>query len=145
MSLWKVFMQDLSFFRFLYEQWYKFKIEIVKVGKILGCLKIGSADSPRVRGGRSAIHEAVHQRLCREVVNRRNSLRTVRQRTADNPPKDRGQSASVGQYLPEAVSVGWQCENSKADGPLGYRGQSANGQKGGSWQLNLSWVTKVYP
>ena len=74
----------------------------------------------------------VHQRLCREVVNRRNSLRTVRQRTADSPPKDRGQSASVGQYLPEAVSVGWQCENSKADGPLGYRGQSANGQKGGS-------------
>jgi len=28
----------------------------------------------------------VHQRLCREVVNRRNSLRTVRQRTADSPP-----------------------------------------------------------
>ena len=28
----------------------------------------------------------VHQSLCREVVNRRNSLRTVRQRTADSPP-----------------------------------------------------------
>ena len=29
----------------------------MKIGKILGCLKFGSADSPRVRGGRSAVHE----------------------------------------------------------------------------------------
>ena len=28
----------------------------------------------------------VHQRLCRVVVNRKNTLRTVRQRTADDPP-----------------------------------------------------------
>ena len=85
MSLLKVFMQYLRFFGFLYEQWSKFKVEIVKVGKIMGCLKISSADSPRVRGGRSAIHEAVHQRLCREVLNLKNTLRTVRQRTADGP------------------------------------------------------------
>ena len=67
----------------------------------------------------------VHQRLCREVVNRKNTLRTVRQRTADGPPE-------AVQNLTEAVSVGLQCKDSKADGPLGYRGQSANGQKGGS-------------
>ena len=28
----------------------------MKVGKILGCLNFGSADSPRVRGGQSAVH-----------------------------------------------------------------------------------------
>ena len=28
----------------------------------------------------------VHQRLCREILNRKNTLRTVRQRTADGPP-----------------------------------------------------------
>ena len=51
------FHARFEIFRFLYEQWYKFKIEIVKVGKILGCLNFGSADSPRVRGGQSAVHE----------------------------------------------------------------------------------------
>ena len=45
----------------------------------------------------------VHQRLCREVVNRKNTLRTVRQRTADGPPE-------AVQNLPEAVSVGLQCK-----------------------------------
>ena len=64
----------------------------------------------------------VHQRLCREVLNCRNTLRTVHQRTADGPPE-------AVQNLTEAVSVGLQCKDSKADGPLGYRGQSANGQK----------------
>jgi hypothetical protein len=62
--------------------------------------------------------ELVHQRLGRVVLNCKNTLRTVRQRTADGPP--------------EAVLVGLQCKDSKADGPPGYRGQSANGQKGGS-------------
>ena len=45
----------------------------------------------------------VHQRLCREVVNRKNTLRTVRQRTADGPQE-------AVQNLPEAVSVGLQCK-----------------------------------
>ena len=69
----------------------------------------------------------VHQRLCREVLNRRKTLRTVRQRTADGPPE-------AVQNSTEAVSVGLQCKDSKADGPPGYRGQSANGQKGGVGQ-----------
>ena len=44
-------------FGILFEQCFQFKVEIVKIGKILGCLKFGSADSPRVRGGRSTVHE----------------------------------------------------------------------------------------
>ena len=54
---------SFDIFGILYEQWSKFKVEIVKFGKILGCLKFGRADGPRVRGGRSAIHEVFHQRL----------------------------------------------------------------------------------
>ena len=100
----------------------------MKVGKIMGCLKISSADSPRVRGGRSAIHEAVHQRLCREVLNLKNTLRTVRQRTADSPPV-------LGRfYQRQFQSVGSVKKNSKADGPPDFRGQSANGQKVGVGQ-----------
>ena len=103
----------------------------MKVGKILGCLNFGSADSPRVRGGQSAVHGTCSPE---KFSNRKNTLRTVRQRTADGPPKDRGRSACVGQFLPEAVSVRWQCENSNADGPPGYRRQSATGQNGGVGQ-----------
>ena len=88
-------------------------------------LKFGSADSPRIRGGQSDVHVT-----CSPEALQRNSQ--PQKYTADGPPKDRGRSACVGQYLSEAVSVERQCENSKADGPLGYRGQSANGQKGGS-------------
>ena len=88
----------------------------MKVGKILGCLNFGSADSPRVRGGQSAVHGTCSPEKF--------SIAKIHC----------GRSACVGQYLPEAVSVERQCENSKADGPLGYRGQSANGQKGGVGQ-----------
>ena len=102
----------------------------MKVGKIMGCLKISSADSPRVRGGRSAIHEAVHQRLCREVLNLKNTLRTVRQRTADGPPV-------LGRICQKQCQSSCSVKNSKADGPLGYSGQSANGQKGGVGQTLL--------
>ena len=48
---------SFEIFGILFEQCSQFKVEIVKIGKILGCLKFGSADSPRVRGGRSAVHE----------------------------------------------------------------------------------------
>ena len=72
----------------------------------------------------------IHQRLCREVVNRKNTQRTVRQRIADGPPE-------AVQNLLEAVSVGLQCKNSKADGPPGYRGQSVTGQNGGVGQTCL--------
>jgi len=71
--------------------------------------------------------EPVHQRLSKVVVNRKNTLRTVRQRTADGPPE-------AVQNLTEAVSVGLQCKDSKADGPPGYHGQSAIGQKRGVGQ-----------
>ena len=77
------FHARFEIFRFLYEQWYKFKIEIVKVGKILGCLNFGSADSPRVRGGQSAVHGTCSPE---KFSNRKNTLQTVRQRTADGPP-----------------------------------------------------------
>ena len=113
---------SFEIFGILYEQWSQFKVEIVKIRNILGCLKFGSADSPRVRGGQSAVHGT-----CSSEALQRSSQ--PQKYTADGPPKDRGRSACVGQYLPEAVSVGRQCENSKADGPLGYRGQSSNEQK----------------
>ena len=63
MSLWMVFMLVLIFLEFYMSIDPNSKVEIVKMGKILCCLKFGSADSPRVRGGRSAIHEVFHQRL----------------------------------------------------------------------------------
>ena len=132
------FHARFEIFGFLYEQWSQIEVGIEKVGKILDSLKFGTADSPRVRGGQSAVHEIFSP----EALQRSSQPQKY---IADSPPKDRGRSACVGQYLPEAVSVGRRCENSKADGPLGYRGQSANGQKGRSWQLNLSWATKVYP
>ena len=70
----------------------------------------------------------VHQRLCREVVNRKNTLRIVRQRTANGP---RALGSFYQRQCQSACSVK---KNSKADGPPGYRGQSANGQKGGVGQ-----------
>ena len=100
----------------------KLRLELRKLEQILDSLKFGNADSPRVRGGQSAVHGT-----CSPEALQRNSQ--LQKYTADGLPKDRGRSACVGQYLPEAISVGRRCENSKADGPLGYRGQSANGQK----------------
>ena len=70
----------------IYEQRSQLKIEIVKVGKILGCLKFGSADGLRVRGGRSAVHEICHQRLCRKMFQ-------PQKYASDGPPRDRGRSA----------------------------------------------------
>ena len=70
-------------FGFLYEQWSQIEVEIVKVGKILDCLNFGGADSPRVRGGQSAVHGTCSPE---KFSNRKNTLRTVRQRTADGPP-----------------------------------------------------------
>ena len=91
-------------FGILFEQCSQFKVEIMKIGKILGCLKFGSADSPRVRGGRSAVHETCLPEALQKSFKPQNY-------TADGPPKDRGQSAYAGQILPEAVSVSWQCKN----------------------------------
>ena len=54
----------------------------------------------------------------------------------------RGRSACIGQNSPEAVSVGCQCKDSMADGPPGYRGQSATGQNGGVGQ---TWLIMDVP
>ena len=74
-------------------------------------------DSPWVRGGQSAVYGTcppeAQQSCCQ-----------LQKYTADSPPE-------AVQNLTEAVSVGLQCKDSKADDPPGYRGQSATGQKGG--------------
>ena len=58
----------------------------LKFGKILGCLKFVSADSPRVRGGRSAVHKTCLPEALQKCFKPQNY-------TADGPPKDRGRSA----------------------------------------------------
>ena len=50
------FHARFEIFRFLYEQWSQIEVGIEKVGTILESLKFGTADSPRVRGGQSAVH-----------------------------------------------------------------------------------------
>ena len=85
MSLLKVFMQDLRFLDFYRSNDPKLKLELRKLAKfwavwnlVLRTVRGYGADSP-------PFMRLVHQRLCREVVNRKNTLRTVRQRTADGP------------------------------------------------------------
>ena len=95
----------------IYEQLFKFKVEIVKVGKILGCLKFGSADGPRVRGGRSAIHEVFHQRLW-----------SAENYSADSPPMNRGRSARC---IGKLRLHRWCVHYASADGPPSICGRSA--------------------
>ena len=73
-------------FGILFEQCSQFKVEIVKIGKILGCLKFGSADSPRVRGGRSAVHETCLPEALQKSFKPQNYI-------ADGPLMDCGRSA----------------------------------------------------
>ena len=91
MSLLKVFMQDLRFLDFYMSNDPKIEVGIEKVGTILDSLKFGTADSPRVRGGQSAVHEncppEALQRSCQP-----------QKYIADSPPKDRGQSACAGPF-----------------------------------------------
>ena len=94
---------SFEIFGILFEQWSKFKVEIVKVGKILGYMKFGSADGPRVRGGRSAIHEVFHQRLW-----------SAENCSADSPPMDRGRSARCTGKL---RLHRWYAHYASADGP----------------------------
>ena len=123
----KVFMQYLRFLDFLYEQWSQIGVGFEKIGRIQTCQIFGSAGSPRVRGGQSADNwtcspEAL-QRSCQP-----------QKFIADSPQKDSGRSAHDGQR--QFQSVG-SVKTSKADGPPGYRGQSATGQKGGVGQTWL--------
>ena len=130
MSLLKVFMQYFRFLDFYMSNDPKSELELRKLANfwadwnlVLRTVRGSGADSP-------PFLRIVHQRLCREVVNRRNTLRTVRQRTADSPPVlgsfDQRQFQSVGSV-----------KNSKAHGPPDYRGQSATGQNGGVGQTWL--------
>ena len=61
--------------------------------------------------------------------------RTVRQRTADGPPV-------LGRFYQRQFQSVGSVKNSTADGPPGYRGQSANGQKGGVGQ---TWFIRGVP
>ena len=75
----------------------------MKVGKILGYMKFSIADGPRVRGGRSAIHEVFHQRLW-----------SSENCSADSPPMDRGRSARCTGKL---RLHRWCVHYASADGP----------------------------
>ena len=104
MSLWKVFMQVLRFLDFLYEQWSQIEVEIEKVSTILDSLKFGTADSPRVRGGQSAVHET-----CPPEALQRSSQ--PQKYIADSPPKDRGRSGNGqkgGSWLIISYKEKWQ-------------------------------------
>ena len=128
---------SFDIFGILYEQWSKFKVEIVKIGKILGCLKFGSADSPRVRGGRSAIHETCLPEALQKSFKPQNY-------TEDGPPKDRGRSA-YHRFNLQASDTPMGCLLSNARTVRqGYADSPLLVFLGGSWQLDLSWATKVY-
>ena len=115
---------------------------MVKIGRIQTCQIFGSADSPRVRGGRSAVHgicspEALQRSFQpqnysggrsaqRPRIVRGSSVHLVgfgytgdmyTEQVADSPPWVHGQSASVRKNSPEAVPVGGLSKFSKADGP----------------------------
>ena len=93
-----------------------------------------SAKGPRtVRG--SSVHPASFGYTGGMPLSKK---RTVRRRSADSPPV-------FGRIYQRQDSVGWQCKDSKADGPPGYRGQSATGQKGGVGQTWLILVVSLTP
>ena len=58
----------------------------MKVGNILGCLKFGRADGPRVRGGRSAVHKTCLPEALQKSFKPQNYI-------ADGPLMDCGRSA----------------------------------------------------
>ena len=57
MSLWMVFMLVLWFLEFYLSNGPNSKLKLWKLEKFWAVWNFGSADSPRVRGGRSAVHE----------------------------------------------------------------------------------------
>ena len=104
MSLLKVIHAIFEIFWFLYEQWSQIEVEFEKVSTILDSLKFGTADSPRVRGGQSAVHET-----CPPEALQRSSQ--PQKYTADSPPKDRGRSANGqkgGSWLIISYKEKWQ-------------------------------------
>ena len=109
----------------------------MKIGNILGCLKFGSADSPRVRGGRSAVHETCLPEALQKSFKPQNY-------TADGPPKDRGRSADH-RFNLQASDTPMGCLLSKS---RTVRQRSADGpqlvRKIEQWQLQ-SGVDKIFP
>ena len=82
MSLWMVFILVLRFLEFYMSNNPNSKLKLWKLANFWDCLKFGSADGPRVRGGRSALHEVFHQRLW-----------SAENWSADSPPMASGPSA----------------------------------------------------
>ena len=118
---------SFEIFGILFEQWSQFIVEIVKVGKILGCLKFGRADGPRVRGGRSAIHDVFHQRLW-----------SAENWSADSPPMDRGRSARcTGKLRIHRWVVYWASRGRSAKGPRMVRSWWEKWNRGSSSRV---WI-----
>ena len=132
---------------------------MVKIGRIQTCQIVGSADGPRERGGRSAVHETCLPKALQRSSKPQNY-------TADGPPKDSGWFADhrfnlqdsdtpMGCLLSKSRTVRQRSANGsplvrkieqrqfqsgvdqifpKADGPPRKRGRSALGQIGGVGQ-----------
>ena len=86
MSLWMVFMLVLWFLEFYLSNGPNSKLKLWKLEKFWAVWNFGSADSPRVRGGRSAVHETCLPESLQKSFKPQNY-------TADGPSKDRGRSA----------------------------------------------------
>jgi len=111
MSLWMVFILVLRFLEFYMSNNPNSKLKLWKLANFWDCLKFGSADGPRVRGGRSALHEVFHQRLW-----------SAENYSADSPPMNRGRSARCTGKL---RLHRWCVHYASADGPPSIRGRSA--------------------
>ena len=79
------------------------EVGIEKVGKILDCLKFGTADGPRVRGGQFAVHENCSP----EALQRSPQLENY---TADGP-RVIGSSGKLRIHR-------WYATEQEADGPV---------------------------
>ena len=89
MSLLKVFIQYLRFLDFYMSNDPKLELDLRKLAEFRLVRFLVARTVRGYRADSPPFIRIVHQRLCREVVNRRNTLRTVRQRTADSPRMDR--------------------------------------------------------
>ena len=73
-------------FGFLYEQWSQIGVGFEKIGRIQTCQIFGSADSPRVWGGQSAVHKDCPPEALQRSCQPQKFIADSRQRTADSPP-----------------------------------------------------------
>ena len=124
----------------------------MKVGKIQSSQNFGRADGPRVRGGRSAVHEICHQMLCRKMFQPKNIPRTVRpmhRLASDTPVRcSLSKARTVRQGSADSLPLLrkfyqrpflWEAKSEiiMADSPPGDRGRPAPAQNGGIGHL---WI-----